>query len=135
MVSVSSDYIAEDFMDVNERCQKLPLVKTHRNPWGGGLQEDGTLQFPFPIYSKSVHDWIKALYDLDLTDRDYYDHFEKIKEKHVEELTRDEILTRMTYLVRAERFCDGVIEEALNDGTLEALSVRLHEITKPGGSI
>ena len=118
-------------MDINERCQKLPLIKSHRSPWGGGLQKDGTLQFPYPIYSKSVSDWIKALYDLDLTDRDYFNHFEKIEDKPVEELTRDEILTWMTYLVRAERFCDGTIEEALNDGTLEALSLRLHEITKP----
>lgn len=61
-------------------------------------------------------------------------HLEKIKDKPIEELTRDEILTRMTFLVRGERFCDGTIEKALNDGTLEALSVRLHEITKPGGS-
>lgn len=59
---LKSDYIAEGFMDINERCQKLPVIKTHRNPWGGGLQEDGTLQFPFPIYSKSVCDWIDALY-------------------------------------------------------------------------
>ena len=121
-------------MDINEKCQKLPVIKTHHNPWGGGLQEDGTLQFPFPIYSKSVCDWIDALYKLYLTDRDYFDHFEKIKDKPIEELTRDEILTRMTFLVRGERFCDGTIEKALNDGTLEALSVRLHEITKPGGS-
>lgn len=42
--------IAEGFMDINEKCQKLPVIKTHHNPWGGGLQEDGTLQFPFPIY-------------------------------------------------------------------------------------
>ena len=136
MVSVSSaglksEYIVEGLMDINDRCQKLPLIKTHRNPWGGGLQEDGTLQFPYPIYSQSVHDWIKALYNLDLTDMNYYEHYKKIKDKPIEELTRDEILTRMTYLVRAERFCDGVIEEALNDGTLEALSTRLYEITKP----
>ena len=122
-------------MDINEKCQKLPVIKTHHNPWGGGLQEDGTLQFPFPIYSKSICDWIDALYKLDLTDRDYFDHFEKIKDKPIEELTRDEILTHMTFLVSGERFCDGTIEKALNDGILEALSVRLHEITKPGGSI
>lgn len=117
-------------MNKNERCQKLPIIKSQKSPWGGGLQPDGTLQFPFPIYSKKVSAWHEALYDLNLTDKNYYNNYEKIKNKPIDELTRDEILTRMTYLVRAERFCDGVIEEALNDGTLEALSVRLYELTK-----
>ena len=118
-------------MDINEKCQTLPVIKTQRSPWGGGLQPDGTLQFPYPIYSEEVSQWIQALYDLDLTDKNYFENMEKIKGKPVPELTRDEILTRMTFLIRAERFCDGTIEDALNDGTLEALSTRLHEITKP----
>ena len=54
------------------------------------------------------------MYDLDLTDKNYFENMEKIKGKPVPELTRDEILTRMTFLIRAERFCDGTIEEALN---------------------
>ena len=118
-------------MTINEKCRKLPMIKTQRSPWGGGLQPDGTSQLPFPIYSQAVTDWIQAMYDLDLTDKNYFENMEKSKGKPVAELTRDEILTRMTFLIRAERFCDGTIEEALNDGTLEALSVRLHEITKP----
>ena len=117
-------------MDINEKCRKLPVIKTQKSKWGGGLQPDGTNQFPFPIYSKSVEEWIDAMYELDLTDKNYYKNMEKIKDKPITELTRDEILTRMTYLLRAERFCDGTIEDALNDGTLEALSTRLHEITK-----
>ena len=117
-------------MNINEKCQKLPVIKTQKSEWGGGLQPDGTIQFPFPIYSKAVGEWEDALYELDLTDKNYFENMEKIKGKPVSKLTRDEILTRMTYLIRAERFCDGTIEEALNDGTLEALSTRLHEITK-----
>ena len=117
-------------MDVNEKCQKLPVIKTQKSKWGGGLQPDGTNQFPFPIYSKSVGEWMHALYELNLTDKNYFANMEKIKDKPISKLTRDEILTRMTYLIRAERFCDGTIEDALNDGTLEALSTRLHEITK-----
>ena len=118
-------------MTINEKCGKLPVIKTQRSPWGGGLQPDGTSQFPFPIYSQAVTDWIQAMYDLDLTDKNYFENMEKSKGKPIPELTRDEILTRMTFLIRAERFCDGTIEDALNDGTLEALSTRLHEITKP----
>lgn len=117
-------------MDKNDRCQKLPLIKTQKSLWGGGLQSDGTTQFPYPIYSKNVSDWVAALYDLNLTDTNYFDNYEKIKDKPIAELTRDEILTRMTFLIRAERFCDGTIEEALNDGTLESLRIRLHELTK-----
>ena len=118
-------------MDKNEKCRKPPLIKTQKSTWAGGLQEDGTIQFPFPLYSKEVREWIEALYDLELTDKNYINNMEKIRGKPIDRLTRDEILTRMTYLIRAERFCDGTIEDALNDGTLEALSTRLHEITGP----
>jgi hypothetical protein len=119
-----------DLMDINEKCQMLPLIKTQKSKWVGGSQPDGTSHFSFPVYSKPVEDWIHALYELKLTDKNYYENMEKIKDKPIDQLTRDEILTRMTYLIRAERFCDGTIEAALNNGTLEALSTRLHEITK-----
>ena len=66
-------------MKKNERCRKLPIIKSQKSPWGGGLQPDGTIQFPFPIYIKSVSDWHEALYELNLTDKNYYDNYEKIK--------------------------------------------------------
>ena len=82
-------------MDSNEKYQKLPVIKTQRSPWGGGLQQDGISQLPYPIYSQEFTEWIKALYNLDLTDKNYLENMEKIRGKPVSELTRDEILTRM----------------------------------------
>jgi len=117
-------------MDKNEKCRQLPVIKTQESPWKGGKLPDGTIQLPYPVYSEEVHRWIQALYDLDLTDKNYLENAELLKGKPIETLTRDEILTRMTFLVRAERFCDGTIEAALRDGTLEALSTRLQEIVK-----
>ena len=98
-------------MTINEKCRKLPMIKTQHSPWGGGLQPDGISQLPFPIYSKEVTDWINAMYDLDLTDKNYFENMEKSKGKPVAELTRDEILTRMTFLIRAERYRGGEINE------------------------
>ena len=60
MVSVSSaglksEYIVEGLMDINDRCQKLPLIKTHRNPWGGGLQEDDEIKDVVQGFIKTIH--------------------------------------------------------------------------------
>ena len=67
---------------------------------------------------------------LELADKNYSANMEKISDKDLSLLSRDEILTRMTALIRGERFCDGLIAKALRDGSLEALSVRLNEITR-----
>ena len=39
-----------------------------------------------------------------------------------------QIQTALTYLARAERFCDGVIAGAIDDGTLLKLLLRLDDI-------
>ena len=117
-------------MTINEKCRKLPVLKTRTVEWGGGKkQPDGSITWPFPIYGPEVDEWIRLMYELELTDHDYMEHFEAIKAKSVEKMTRDEVLSYMTYLIRGERFCDGLIAGALRDGTLEALSVRLRQLT------
>ena len=127
----SSDSGSPDKMsdaEKNEKCRQLPVLTTRTVSFGGGKLPDGTSLLPYPIYDDEVNSWIDSLYALKLTDLNYLENIEKIKDKPIGQLTRDEILTRMTWLVRGERFCDGLIAEWLGNGSLEALCKRLQSI-------
>ena len=114
----------------NEKCRRVPVVTARKVEMGGGDVVDGVLRLPFPIYDDEVDEWIKSLYSLELTDFNYIENTEKIKDKEIGQLSRDEVLTRMTWLVRGERFCDGLIAEWLENGSLEALCRRLQDLVR-----
>ena len=117
-------------MNVNERCQALPIIHTQKVEWSKGEYKNNVISLPHPIYSDEVRAWIKTFYSLDIADTDYIKNTEKLKLKQIPDLTRDETLTRITAIIRAERFCDGTIAEALEKGVLEELCVHLHEVAK-----
>ena len=43
------------------------------------------------------------------------------KYKTIEELSLEETLSYLTFIIRGERFCDGHIASYLEDGTIESL--------------
>ena len=127
---VSGSDVGDGKMDINEKCRQLPVLTARKVEWGGGKLHDGTQQWPFPKYDEDVTCWIDTMYDLELMDHDYLQNIKNIEDKPIEELTRDEVLTRMTWLIRGERFCDGLIAEWLENGSLESLCTRLQNLTK-----
>uniref|UniRef100_UPI0025D7053F DUF6508 domain-containing protein n=1 Tax=uncultured Ruminococcus sp. TaxID=165186 RepID=UPI0025D7053F len=92
--------------------------------------KDNVITPSSPIYSDEVKAWIDAFDSLGLSDNDYITNSDKIQQKPIADLTRDETLTLITAIIRGERFCEGRIAKALEDGTLEELCVHLHEVTK-----
>lgn len=113
----------------NERCRKLPLLTTRETKWEGGEKKDGVVHLAYPVYDDTVREWMHKMYELDLTDYNYPENYDDSKSKAISELTRDEVLTRMTFILRKERFSTGAIASALKDGSLEQLSMRLRELT------
>ncbi len=65
-------------------------------------------------------------------DYDYVSHCAKIEEKGKKpgELSFDEVRAVLTSFLRAERFCDGAIMAAVEDGSLLAVLRRLEELTR-----
>jgi len=119
-------------LTVNEkrrRCQQLPvldyntpIIKTH------GDVEPNCIGFS-PDYSDDIRAWMHAMYALELVDGNYIKNVEAVRDKKVSEMSMNEILTMMTYHLRGERFCDGLIAGAMENGYLPELSLRLREIT------
>ncbi len=114
---------------INEKCQLLPIIKTQKVIFKFEKDEKGVLTYGYE-YGKDIKEWENMLYDLDLVAYDYRKNMELLQNKEIAKYTRDEVLTHMTYIIRGERFCDGVIAANVEDGTLEKLCMRLHEITK-----
>jgi len=128
-------------MTINQKCQQLPILRTQSVEWGG-LERNYTnkLIFPYPKYGDDVREWITKMNELQLMDYDYSENYRvmdlkakqegtTVQEKDVTTFTRDEILTLMTYFIRCERFCDGLIADNLKNGRLEAMCMHLHNIT------
>ncbi|MBR2247867.1 MAG: macro domain-containing protein [Clostridia bacterium] len=115
---------------VKERCKTLNILKsTDVAEWNKGSEENGVFILGYPIYNKNVEGWIYQMYKLDLTDQNYLENYDKIKNKDENNLTIDEILTTFTFYIRGERFSDGTIDSGIKDGTLVRLSERLNKLS------
>lgn len=83
-------------------------------------------QNPWPVYDERV----MKVFALLKTDEDYMKHYEKIKDKPVENMTLKEIGTMYTFISRGEKFSDGFIAANIEDGTMYRLVSRHMELTK-----
>ena len=61
-------------------------------------------------------------------DYDYNNNFEKIKEKPVENMTKDEVKTYVTYIFRRDRFCEGFLARYIDNDILRRLAERYFDL-------
>lgn len=123
------------------KCQKLPIIKSEKTDIiYQGININGAVSIGFYDYSTEARIFESEFYKLGLIQLDYLEKFKIIyndntkynKETQLymyDNLTVDDILVIITYILREERFCDGLLARTLEDGTLENLSKRLHELT------
>ena len=64
---------------------------------------------------------IKRILNEELPDYNYLDNYKIYKYKKIEELSLEETLSYLTFIIRGEKFCDGHIASYLEDGTIERL--------------
>ncbi len=123
---IDDDFEFEDYQNIKDRAKKLPFIKSQKIEWQSSTEnEDGSFTMPFPKYDKNIYDWIKAFYNLRLSDHNHVENFDYIKDKNIEDLNFDEILSYLTHIIRGERFCDGIIATNLENGTIELLEKKL----------
>lgn len=108
----------------------IQLQKIGQIQWVAPKQlEDGVWQFGYPVYPKELF----LILHLMEPDYQYPDHLKQMKKQKLRfsDLSLSQIQTYLTYLHRGERFCDGLIAEAVNHGTLMKLLLRIHDLINP----
>lgn len=112
----------EEEENLKENSKKLPKLKSRKVEWEKPKKlEDGIIEIGFPLYDEEVNNWLHEFYRLKLADYNYIDNFKIYKYKKIEELSLEETLSYITFIIRGERFCDGHIASYLEDGTIEKL--------------
>lgn len=89
---------------------------------------DGT---PFTYGSSLCEElsaFYKYLYDNNFIDLNYLDNNELIKNKEIDKLTFEEVMTKLTFPHRAERFCDGAMYSFVKSGDMKKCLKRLLNI-------
>lgn len=84
------------------------------------IHEDGSTE---PVYcesspSQQFSDFVGYLYEHDLIDTNYIENEKKLGDKDIAEYTQAEAITKLTYIIRGDRFCSGLIYESFKDGEL-----------------
>ena len=112
----------DEGVNLKENAKLLPKLKSRKVEWEDcKRKEDGVIEIGFPLYDEKIYDWIQEFYKLKLVEYNYLKNAKIYKHKKIEELSLEETLSYMTYIIREERFCDGYIASRLEDGTLEKL--------------
>ena len=116
------DFKFEDETLLKDNAKKLPKLKTQKVEWKlPKTRDDGVIEVGYPLYNEEVRSWIREFYNLKLVDINYLSNLRIYKYKKIEELSLEETLSYLTFIIRGERFCDGHIASALEDGTIEKL--------------
>ena len=77
---------------------------------------------------KQLSEFIDYLYYKDLMDKEYIKNYKEIEDKKIEELTYNEVLTKITWGIRADRFNSGLLYALVKDGTMLNLLERIEKL-------
>ena len=111
-----------EYVNLRENAKKLPKLKSRKVKWKEPIErEDKVIILGYPLYDGEVNNWIDEFYRLKLVDYNYLENFRIYKHKKIEELSLEETLSYITFIIRGERFGDGHIAYFLENGTIEKL--------------
>ena len=112
----------DEDVNLKENSKLLPKLKSRKVEWKEPKKgEDGVIEMRFFLYDEEVNNWINEFYRLKLQDYNYLDNARIYRHKKIEELSLEETLSYLTFIIRGEKFCDGHIAAHLEDGTIEQL--------------
>ena len=133
---VQTELSAEDTLLMEHIDRKLLtesielLCRVRKIPWEPMKEtEDGVWQVGYPLYPDGLFD----IFQMMETDRQYRRNMDKIRKQKLRfsEMSLSQIQTYLTYLCRGERFSEGVVAEAVEDGRLLKLLLRIQELVNP----
>ncbi len=96
---------------------------------GGMTSTDGTFTIPESNPSDQLIKFISYFYDNNLLNQNYLEDHKLIENKKDEDLSLDEVLTRLSFIIRGDRFSSGLLKTKVDDGTMLRLIERLYSFT------
>lgn len=125
------EYLLAQSIDREKLGEYIELLyQIKRIEWLPAKQlENGVWQFGYPVYPKELFSILHIMEP----DYEYPDHLKEMQRQKLRfsEFSLSQIQTYLTYLFRRERFCEGLIAEAVNHGTLLKLLLRIHDLMNP----
>lgn len=103
--------------------------------WQAGEKiENGIRYMPYPVYDDRLQEFIRAVYDSGLMNRDYISllNVEMVTERDIKKVIdettdRDILIASLTYLVRQERFHEGIWGMAAKDKVFLRILLKLRQ--------
>lgn len=92
--------------------------------------EDEPMVMPYVQYSNLVHDFLHDFYDLGIADKNYFENTRSYREliddtDNYINFTEQQLISTLTYFIRGDRFCEGLLLNKFQDGTIEAILKQL----------
>ena len=78
--------------------------------------------FTYYVYDEEI----KGIYKL-ATDRNYLDNFEAMGNKLIADMTKQEAVTVLTFIIRQERFFEGLLAVSIEEGRVQQILKKLME--------
>ena len=88
--------------------------------------DDEPLHFPYLKYEKFILDFIDDFYKGNYEIKNYLDEGNKICKsinsgRCISDLSEEELLIYLTWIIRGDRFCDGLLFGCCKDGTVREI--------------
>lgn len=118
-----------DIKIINETIAELKNNSEACSLFGGEIK-DGVFTIPVSIPGVKLEKFIKYLSDNNLMDKNYLENNKLCENKAFEDLSMEEVITRLTFIIRGERFCSGLLKSKIDDGTFLKLVRRMKKNIK-----
>lgn len=103
--------------------------------WKGGGQSDGTVQFPYVAFQRTIHEFFADFSSGGFSDKNYGETIEKRGWNRadamcaaIDGMTAEEVCTCITYVIRTDRFSEGTFLSYVKKGIIAKLLGRLEQL-------
>lgn len=118
---------SNNFFDIRILQEAIQELKSNPNAFKliGGESDDGVHYVSASMPSPKLSEFMKYIYDNDLIDKNYLKNKERLRDKEINSMNYNEVMTEITCFLRGERFCSGFWYSNFKDGTILKLLERL----------
>lgn len=96
---------------------------------GGMASTDGTFTIPESNPGDQLNKFISYLYDNNMLNQNYLHDHKLIENKEENNLSLEEVITRLTFIIRGDKVCSGLLKSKVDDGTMLRLVERLYGLS------